>query len=130
MKKILTIFAGRKMNLEILIQYLQKAIDNHILDEIHFWNYARNPDDEIYIKSISNLKRTSSSGGGIYNQIFTPIINNRFSFKTVAKNDVHVKLSDVYEIVLGGFDNRISLIRKNDIEVHRLEQSDVLTIEN
>ena len=130
MKKILTIFAGRKMNLEILIQYLQKAIDNHILDEIHFWNYARNPDDEIYIKSISNLKRTSSSGGGIYNQIFTPIINNRFSFKTVAKNDVHVKLSDVYEIVLGGFDNRISLIRKNDIEVHRLEQSDVVTIEN
>ena len=108
MKKILTIFAGRKMNLEILIQYLQKAIDNHILDEIHFWNYARNPDDEIYIKSISNLKRTSSSGGGIYNQIFTPIINNRFSFKTLAKNDVHVKLSDVYEIVLGGFDNRIS----------------------
>lgn len=55
MKTILTIFAGRKMNIEILIQYLQKALDTHILDEIHFWNYARNPDDEIYIKSISNL---------------------------------------------------------------------------
>ena len=40
MKNILTVFAGRKNNLEILIKYLKKALELKILDEIHFWNYT------------------------------------------------------------------------------------------
>ena len=54
MKNILTIFAGRKQNLEILIKYLKKALELKILDEIHFWNYTRNPKDEEYLKTISS----------------------------------------------------------------------------
>ena len=43
---ILSIFSGRQANLEILIKYLQKAIDLHIPDEVHFWNYTKNVHDE------------------------------------------------------------------------------------
>ena len=45
MKNILTVFAGRKQNLELLIKYLKKALELKILDEIHFWNYTRNSND-------------------------------------------------------------------------------------
>lgn len=56
---IVSIFAGRKANIEILKKYLEKALELKIIDEVHFWNYTRNIDDEIFLKSISNLKRTS-----------------------------------------------------------------------
>jgi hypothetical protein len=60
-KNILTIFAGRENNLIVLNKYLTKALDLKLLDEIHYWNYTRKNEDDIYIKSISNLKRTSSN---------------------------------------------------------------------
>ena len=78
MKNIVSIFAGRRPNLEILIKYLQLALECNIIQEVHFWNNTRNITDEHYIKSISNIKRTSSLGK--YIQINTPIINNSFSF--------------------------------------------------
>jgi hypothetical protein len=80
MKYIITIFSGRKPNIEILSKYLKKALKLNIISEVHFWNYTRNIIDEEYIKSISNLKRSSSANEGIYIQIFTPIINNSFNF--------------------------------------------------
>ena len=129
MKNILGIFAGRKTNLEILIKYLRKAIDLKILDEIHFWNNTRNTDDEDYIKTITNLKRTSSAEAGIYNQIFTPIVNNQFSFKVIATNDVHVKITNKnteYEIILGGWKNTRSVIRKDNKIVSRLDSVSVI----
>lgn len=60
-KNILTIFAGRENNLIVLNKYLTKALDLKLLDEIHYWNYTRNNSDELYLKSICNLKRTSSN---------------------------------------------------------------------
>ena len=43
---IVSIFAGRKNNLEILNKYLQKALYLKIIDEVHFWNNTRNKEDE------------------------------------------------------------------------------------
>jgi hypothetical protein len=54
MKNILTIFSGRQYSLEVLIKYLKKTLETKILDEIHFWNFTRNSNDEEYLKSISN----------------------------------------------------------------------------
>ena len=75
MKTILTIFAGRRSNIEILREYLKRALDTKIIDEVHFWNNTRNLDDESYIKSISNIKRTSSRDSGIYVLFKTSIQN-------------------------------------------------------
>jgi hypothetical protein len=132
---ILTIFSGRKSNLQILTKYLQKALELKILDEVHFWNYTRNLYDETYLKSIANLKRSSSSGGGNYN-LLTPVIeNNSFELMVKASNDIHIKLVDSdylgkdfyqeYEIVLGGWDNTKSVVRENSNDLCSLIEENI-----
>jgi hypothetical protein len=125
---IISIFSGRKPNIEILKKYLTKALELKIIDEVHFWNNTRNSDDEEYLKTISNLKRTSSTGQGNY-ILITPIIsNNSFELNVQASNDIHIKLTNLdieYEIVLGGWNNTKSVIRENNKEICNLIQNNV-----
>ena len=98
---IITIFSGRKQNIEILNKYLKKALELNIINEVHYWNNTRNVDDENYLKTISNLKRTSSTNEGIYNLITPAISNNSFELNIRASNDIHIKLTHLdleYEI--------------------------------
>jgi len=127
-KTILTIFSGRKHNLEVLCKYLQTALDLQIIDEVHFWNNTRNNEDENYIKSISNLKRTSSRDVGNYILINTDIIDNSFELDIKASNDIHVKIKNFnteYEIVLGGWNNTKSVIRENGNEIRSLIKDNI-----
>jgi hypothetical protein len=135
MKNILTVFAGRKQNLELLIKYLKKALELKILDEIHFWNYTRNSNDEEYLKTISNLKRTSSKSNNEYIQIFTPLIDNSFTFEISDSHDVYIKIKDTqqnieYEIVLEDWNNVKSTITKNNSELCSLSQSTINITDN
>lgn len=130
---IVSIFSGRKQNIEVLKKYLEKALELKIIHEVHFWNITRNCYDENYLKSISNLKRTSSSEGGNYISITPTLLNNcfelnGFELNVKASNDIHIKISDLeieYEIVLGGWDNTKSVIRENDTEIFDLLQNNV-----
>ena len=125
---IVSIFSGRKANIEILQKYLKKALELNIIDEVHFWNNTRNSDDECYLKTISNLKRTSSTSGGNY-ILITPIIsNNSFELNVKASNDIHIKLKNLdieYEIVLGGWNNTRSVVRENNNIIFNLIQNNV-----
>ena len=114
-KVIFTVFSGRKPSLKILVKYLEKALELKMIDEVHFWNYTRCSYDEQYIKSISNLKRTSSTNNDKYTNI-TPIVeNNSFELNVKAHNDIYIKIENKnieYEIVLGGWNNTRSVIRE------------------
>ena len=128
MVNILTVFAGRKPNLEILIKYLTKALTLKILDEVHLWNNTKTLYDEEYLKTVSNLKRTNSVAAGNYIKIFTPIVNGSFSFKANAKNDIHIRIDDNilekdYEIVLNGFNGKTSVLRKGNKELLRVTET-------
>ena len=120
---ILTIFAGRQANLEILIKYLKKALDMKILDEVHLWNNTRTIKDEEYIKTITNLKRSSSAIDSTYIEIKPTICKNYFELDIQGSNDIHIKISnglEDYEIVLGGWSNTKSVIRHNNLQVCEL----------
>jgi len=125
---IITIFAGRKPNIEILNKYLKKALELNIINEVHFWNYTRNSYDEDYLKTISNLKRTSSTSEGNYILITPTISNNSFELNIRASNDIHIKLTHLdleYEIVLGGWNNTKSVIRENNNEIFNLIENNI-----
>jgi hypothetical protein len=127
-RTILTVFAGREQNINLLYKYLQKALDLNIIDEVHFWNNTRNISDENYLKTISNLKRTSSSGSGNYILITPQVVNNSFELNVKATNDIHIKITNndtEYEIVLGGWANTRSVIRENNNEIFNLVKSNV-----
>jgi hypothetical protein len=128
MKNIVTIFSGRKANIQILKKYLDKALELNIIDEVHFWNFAKNKLDEEYLHSISNLKRTSSTASGNYFSIHPTITDNSFDLFVKASNDIHVKLTHrnrEYEIVLGGWNNTKSVIRLDNQEIFALLQNNI-----
>jgi hypothetical protein len=134
---IVTIFAGRKANIEILKKYLEKALELKIIDEVHFWNNTRNISDENYLKTISNLKRSSSTNNN-YILISPLIYENTFTLDVKATNDIHIKIKNIdteYEIVLGGWNNTKSVIRENNNEIYSLvkngiaDKQDYITIE-
>jgi hypothetical protein len=141
-KTILTIFAGREANINILRRYLLKALELNILDEVHYWNYTRKDSDEQFMKSISNIKRTSSgvkisnvsraflmrhNPSGLkfleplptqYTEIFTNIINNSFNFDVKAPFGVNIKVSNdkiSYDINIGGNRNDNSVVNNNNV---------------
>jgi hypothetical protein len=125
---IISIFSGRKPNIEILKKYLTKALELNIINEVHFWNNTRNIYDEEYLKTISNLKRTSSKGAGNYILITPLISNNSFELNVKASNDIHIKLTNLdieYKIVLGGWNNTKSVIIENNKEIYNLIQNNV-----
>jgi hypothetical protein len=130
---IISIFSGRQSNIEILKKYLQKALELNIIDEVHFWNYTRKSQDEDYLKTISNLKRTSSKINSNYLLINPIISNNSFELNVKASNDIHIKLiilDKEYEIVLGCLDNTKSVIRENNTEIFNLIQNNVVDKNN
>lgn len=125
---IISIFSGRKQNIEILKKYLKKALDLNIIHEVHFWNNTRNVQDEDYLKTISNLRRTSSKNVGNYILITPIMLNNSFEINVKSFNDIHIKLTNLdteYEIVLGGWNNTKSVIRENNIEIFSLMQENI-----
>ena len=125
---IVTVFSGRKHNIDVLRKYLKKAIDLKIIDEVHFWNNARISTDEEYLKTISNLKRTSSTGCGNYILITPEIVDNSFDLRVKATSDIHIKITNQtteYEIVIGGWNNTRSVIRENNNELCCLNQHNV-----
>jgi hypothetical protein len=126
MKNIVSVFAGRRPTLEILLSYLRKAIEQKIIDEVHLWNYTKNNDDALFLRTISNIKRTSSQSND-YTQASINVIKNSITFRVRASNDIHILLSDKYEIVLGGWGNTRSCVRiwGENREIYAIDQSGI-----
>jgi hypothetical protein len=56
MKTYCIIFAGRKDRMELTMNYIQRALDETIFDEVHLWNYTRSLDDEAWVRSLESDK--------------------------------------------------------------------------
>ena len=128
MKNIFSVVA-RTSNIQLLILYLECAIQFNMVDEVHIWNYTSNVEDEKYIRSICNVQRTTSTSNGKYIQANMEILNNHITFYVIAKNDVHLKFlynNCEYEIMLGAYSNTRSILSINRIHKCIVYQSDIV----
>lgn len=128
MKNIFTVFAGRKRTLSILLKYLQIAIKDKVIDEVHLWNYTRENDDDLYIQEVSNLMQTSSTREQ-YIEVTPLIINKSFTLVIKGDSEICVKISDednnIYEMIgeagSGNDDNviRIEICPNDKLHIHQ-----------
>lgn len=108
-KVIVTCFGGREFNLKILNKYIDKLIEQRKIDEFHLWNFTRTPEDDLYVKSLSNK------------YIIKPVEDKKswgeyYTFyKNSNDNDIIIKLDDdILFIDVGNFDNFIKERRRNN----------------
>jgi hypothetical protein len=103
--------------MEILTQYIRKAMDNGIIDEWHIWDFTRSPHDHDWVtREFGPVRYMASKAPYQLKGTVTP----RSSFRTTAKidNDLHIAIlpndnADTYfEIVVGGWNNTYSVVRK------------------
>jgi hypothetical protein len=114
---ILVTFAGRQKRMEILTQYIRRALDLGVIDEWHIWDFTRSPDDHAWVTRefgparYMGSKATYQHAGSVARQA---------SFRTSARirHDLHLAVvpndrpQDCYEIVVGGWKNTHSVLRK------------------
>lgn len=119
-KVIMTCFAGRQNNLEILFRYVDTLISKNLVHEFHLWNFTRDKNDEQWLKSY--LKNPNTFAVKNYKYEHLPgkpkmELGKPLEVFFCALRDVHVLISDpdtdnvLFEVVLGGWSNKKSVLR-------------------
>ena len=123
-KTILVTFAGRRDRMQLLTRYVDEAIERGLIDEWHVWDFARNADDSAWLRERFPVTQATPNSSLAYYRsprrldLQDAQANLRFSVR--ATNDAHLGLRRVsgegpdYEIVLGGWNNMASAIRRFD----------------
>ena len=112
-KVIISIFAGRKKNLEILMTYLKYLLFNNKISEVHLWLFTNNNNEIDYIRSISNNHKTNGNFRN-YVDIFPEINSKSFYIKLkMQKNGACILINDKYEIIFDIDDNHSIIITLN-----------------
>jgi hypothetical protein len=114
---ILVTFAGRQKRMEILTDYVRRAMARGIIDEWHIWDFTRSQHDHEWVTREFGPVRYMESGAR-YQLVGT--VGDQTSFRTTAaiSNDLHIAIlphddSDhFFEIVVGGWDNQYTALRK------------------
>lgn len=108
-KVIMTCFAGRKFNLEILTKYVDILLNNKDIDEFHLWNFTRKQEDDQYIKTLSSKYK-----------IITPKNKEKWNeyyeyYRNSHDNDVIIKADDdILFIDTVMFKEFINIVRNNE----------------
>lgn len=118
---ILTSFAGRRDRMELLVLFAREAIGRGLIDEWHIWDFTRVDSDRVWINDMfPNIRRTPDRLDYRRVGAIIPDIRGWTSFeaRVRCKSNFLIRLvpddggDDWYEIVLGGWDNTRSVIRR------------------
>jgi len=72
---IFTCFVGRERYLKLLVPYITTLVSRGLIDEVHFWDYTRDPSDADYIRTLpfSIFVPKSKENWGDYYRCYTPV---------------------------------------------------------
>ena len=109
---ILSVFAGRQGNMEVLFAYMNVMMDRDLLQGVHLWNFTRKASDERWLHDNLYGDRAVSATGSAYVALDAPTQTLHFR----GADNAHILLCDaagepLREIVLGGWRNTRSVVR-------------------
>lgn len=118
-KVILTCFAGRRRNMELLLLYADRLHAMGLIDEMHIWDFSRNKEDGRWLER--TFQRAPLLSTPKYDYFGTNILLSAGEVARIAvrcNKDAHILLTgsnggDAAEICLGAYDNSLSLLRGN-----------------
>ncbi|THD45488.1 MAG: hypothetical protein E7774_08115 [Bradyrhizobium sp.] len=123
-RTILVTFAGRRDRMRLLTRYVDAAIARGLIDEWHVWEFARNPEDTRWLRErFPTAQATPNNSLDYFASPRLLALRDavaRLQFSVRATNDVHIGLRRLsgdgpdYEIVIGGWGNQASALRKFD----------------
>jgi hypothetical protein len=123
-RTILVTFAGRRDRMSLLTRYVDAAIQRGVIDEWHVWDFTRNSDDARWLRQRFPAAQATPNNSVEYFRAPRPFsldgAQATLRLSVRATNDVHVGLrrrtgsGPSYEVVLGGWSNRVSAIRTFD----------------
>jgi hypothetical protein len=123
-RTILVTFAGRRDRMQLLTRYVGAAIERGLIDEWHVWDFARNAEDGAWLRERFPVAQATPNDSLAYYQSPRRLelrgAQAHLRLRVRATNDVHLGLRRLsgegpdYEIVLGGWNNSASAIRKFD----------------
>ena len=109
-KTIVAILAGRRRYLEILMNYLYYLKHNNTIQEIHFWQFTSDKNDEQYLELMSNVHKTT--GKNSYYRNIHPFIYNKnlFIIKiNINKDSACLMINEKYEIIFNIVNSDINI---------------------
>ena len=121
-RTILVTFAGRRDRMALLNRYARAAISRGLIDEWHVWQFARNEADLRWLREQFPVAQATPNNSNDYFRLPRPFVappgETSLSFRVRAAHDVHIALKRLsgegasFEIVLGGWNNQFSALRK------------------
>jgi hypothetical protein len=114
---ILVTFAGRQKRMDILTQYIRRAIADGIIDEWHIWDFTRSAEDNDWVTREFGPARFMGDKAPYQEK---GAVTPQSSFRTSVKieHDFHIAVvpngnpEHCFEIVVGGWNNMQSVVRK------------------
>jgi hypothetical protein len=123
-RTILVTFAGRRDRMELLTRYAGAALERGLIDEWHVWEFARNDADRRWLRQSFPVAQATPNDSLEYFRLPRPLsvraAPERLPFSVRASHDAHLGLKRLsgagpsFEIVLGGWSNQYSALRKFD----------------
>jgi hypothetical protein len=123
-RTILVTFAGRRDRMHLLVGYVNAAIKRGLIDEWHVWDFTRDREDAHWLRGLFPVTQVTPSNALEYFRAPAPLelreTPQRLRIEVCAPHDVHIGLRRIggqgasFEVVLGGWNNAASAIRKFD----------------
>lgn len=114
---ILVTFAGREARMEILNKYVRRAMADGLIDEWHIWDFTRSAADHAWVtREFGPLRHMGDAVA--YQTCGHASLRAPLRLEAKITNDLHIAVlpkddaETVYEIVVGGWNNQQSVVRK------------------
>lgn len=69
-----TCFAGRKRNMDLLLVYTDRLYSMGLLDEMHIWDFSRDPKDKYEYDRGSSLVPSTKKCGNVRRRNTEPVL--------------------------------------------------------